>query len=72
MVYLSPTMYTHDDDEDDDNEEDYDNTRTIFVMIKLRLFGQKRPKLDVDGRIIGFINSKLTFSQSSRLSLKSS
>ena len=41
-------------------------------MIKLRLFGQKRLKLDVDGRIIGLINSKLTFSQSSRLSLKSS
>ena len=56
MVYLGPTMYTHDDDEDDDNEED--------VMIKLRLFGQKRLKLDVDGRIIGFIDLKLTFSQS--------
>ena len=41
-------------------------------MIKLRSFGQRRLKLDVDGRIIGLINSKLTFIQSSRLSLKSS
>ena len=75
---LAPRCYSldvdagDDNDEDDDNEEDWDDTGTIFVMNKLRLFGQKRLKLDVDGRIIGLINSKLTFIQSSRLSLKSS